>query len=33
MGHGDAAFGEELFDISDTQAEAIIEPDGVTDDV
>ena len=30
--HGDPAFGEEIFDISETQAEPVVEPDGVTDD-
>ena len=30
--HGDPPFGEEIFDISETQAETIVEPDGVTDD-
>ncbi len=28
----DPPLGEEIFDISETQAEAVIEPDGVTDD-
>ena len=30
--HADAAFGEEIFDISEAQAESVIERDGVTDD-
>ena len=30
--HGDPPFGEEVFDIPDTQAETVVEPDGVTDD-
>ena len=28
----DAALGEQIFDISETQAETVIQPDGVTDD-
>ena len=31
--HGDTPFGEEIFNISETQAEAMVEPDGVTDDL
>ena len=30
--HGDPPFGEEIFDIPETQAETVVEPDGVTDD-
>ena len=30
--HGDTPFGKEIFDISETQAETVVEPDGVTDD-
>ena len=30
---GDAALGEKIFAISETQAETVIQPDGVTDDV
>ena len=30
--HGDTPFGEEIFDISETQDEAVVEPDGMTDD-
>ena len=30
--HRDTPFGEEIFDISETQAKAVVEPDGVTDD-
>ena len=30
--HGDPAFGEEICDIPETQAETVVEPDGVTDD-
>ncbi len=30
--HGDTPFGEEIFDIPETQAETMVEPDGVTDD-
>lgn len=30
--HGDPPFGEEVFDIPETQAETVVEPDGVTDD-
>ena len=30
--HGDTPFGEEIFDIPETQAETVVEPDGVTDD-
>ena len=30
---GDAAFGQEIFDISVAQVEAIAEPDGVADDI
>jgi hypothetical protein len=33
IGHGDAAFGAESFDVSETQAEAVVEPDSVADDV
>jgi len=29
----DTPFGEEILDISETQAETVVEPDGVTDDV
>ena len=31
--HRDTPFGEEIFDISETQAEAVVEPDGATDDL
>ena len=31
--HGNTAFGEKIFCISETQAETVVEPDGVTDDV
>ena len=30
--YGDTPFGEEIFDIPKTQAETMVEPDGVTDD-
>ena len=30
--HRDTPFGEEIFDIPETQAETVVEPDGVTDD-
>ena len=30
--HGDTPLGKEIFDISETQAETVVEPDGVTDD-
>ena len=30
--HSDPPFGEEIFDIPETQAETVVEPDGVTDD-
>ena len=30
--HGDTSFREEILDISETQAEPVVEPDGVTDD-
>ncbi len=30
--YGDTPFGEEIFDIPETQAETVVEPDGVTDD-
>ena len=30
--HSDTPFGKEIFDISETQAETVVEPDGVTDD-
>ena len=33
MRHGDIPFGEEIFDIPETQAETVVEPDGVTDDL
>ena len=33
IGHGDTPFGEEIFDIPETQAETVVEPDGVTDDL
>ena len=32
VGHGNTAFGEEILDIPKTQAETVVEPDGVTDD-
>ena len=32
IGHGDTPFGKEIFDISETQAETVVEPDRVTDD-
>lgn len=32
-GYSDAAFGEEIFDITATQVEAIVEPDRVGNDV
>jgi hypothetical protein len=31
-GHGDAAFGEKIFNIAETEIEAIVEPDGVGND-
>ncbi len=31
--HGDTSFSEEIFDISETQAEMVAQPDPVTDDV
>ena len=31
--HRDTSLGEEIFDISETQAEAMIDPDGVTNDL
>jgi len=30
--YGDTPFGEEVFDIPETQTETVVEPDGVTDD-
>ena len=33
MRHGDTLFHKEILDISDTQAETVVEPDGLTDDV
>ena len=30
-GHGDAAFGEEFFDLTEAEAELMIEPNGMTD--
>jgi hypothetical protein len=33
VANGDASFSEQILDISVTQVEAIVEPDGVTDDV
>ena len=32
VGDRDTPFSEEIFDISETQAETVVEPDGVTDD-
>ena len=32
MGHGDAALGEKILDITQAQGKAVIRPDGVTDD-
>jgi hypothetical protein len=32
VGHDDAAFGEQFFHFTKAQAEAMIQPDGVTDD-
>jgi len=32
IGGGDASFGEQLFHFTETEAEPMIEPDGVTDD-
>ena len=29
--HGDAALGEEVFDVAETEGEAVVEPDGVAD--
>jgi hypothetical protein len=31
--HADTAFGEEILDISKTEAKTVVEPDGVTDDL
>ena len=31
--HGGAPWGEEILDIAETEAEAVVEPDGVTDDL
>jgi hypothetical protein len=33
VGDGDAALGQQVFCIANTQAEAVVEPDGVTDDL
>ena len=33
IGHGDTPFGEEIFDIPETQAETVVDSDGVTDDL
>jgi hypothetical protein len=33
VGHGDSTFGEEFFDFTETEAEAVIQPHGVTDDL
>ena len=29
--HSDAALGEEVFDVAETEGEAVVEPDGVAD--
>ena len=33
VGHGDAALGEQVFDIPEAEGEPMIEPHGVTDDL
>ena len=32
LGHGDSAFGEQIFDISEADAESAVEPDCVSND-
>ena len=33
VGHGDAALRQEVLDVSEAQAEAVVEPDGMGDDL
>jgi hypothetical protein len=33
VGYGDAPLSEEIFGVSETQTEPVVEPDGVTDDL
>ena len=32
VGHGDSSFGEQIFDISKTNTESVVQPDSMTDD-
>ena len=33
IGDGDPTFGKQLFDLSETEAEPMVQPDGATDDL
>ncbi len=32
VGHDDSSFGQQIFNISETDTESVVEPDGMTDD-